>query len=135
MKQVKQVGEFHKAFGVDVLEFPQFPERGRVELRQRIFQEEVDEMHNAMDKCDLIGMVDGLVDCMYVLIGTAHEFGLHNILELLFDEVHKSNMSKLDENGLPVKRADGKVIKSNRFVTPDLKTIIHAEMSRHIFAK
>ena len=69
-------------------------------------------------------MADAIVDCMYILLGTAHEFGIADRLVACFNEVHRSNMSKLDVNGKPVYRADGKVIKGEFYSKPDLASII-----------
>lgn len=131
-KQIAQVGEFHQVFGVNILEAPGIPSSDRCRLRQDIFQEEVRELQSAIDRRDLVLIADGIVDCMYVLIGTAHEFGLAEILEKMFNEVHRSNMSKLDENGKPVIREDGKVLKSKLFTPPNLFEIINRKIHSHV---
>ena len=123
-KQVKQVEDFQKAFGAFMGEGASFPPLDRCVLRQRLLQEEVLELHQAWSNKDIVEVADAITDCMYILIGTAIEFGLQDKLEDLFDEVHGSNMSKLDENGKPIYRNDGKVMKGPRYYKPDLKKIL-----------
>lgn len=123
-RQIDQVAEFHEMFNVNIEDFPNFPHEKKIQLRKDIFTEEVKELHQAMDERNIVEVADAIIDCMYVLIGTAHEFGLQDILIPMFDEVHRSNMSKLDANAKPVLREDGKVIKSELFTPPDLQTII-----------
>jgi predicted HAD superfamily Cof-like phosphohydrolase len=88
-------------------------------------QEEVLELHEAWSNEDIVEVADAITDCLYILFGTAIEFGLQDKLEALFDEVHGSNMSKLDENGKPIYRNDGKVLKSENYYKPNLKKIIN----------
>ena len=73
---------------------------------------------------DIVEIADALTDMLYVFLGTFIAHGLQDIAEALFDEVHRSNMSKLDEQSKPIFRNDGKVLKSNRFSDPDLRSII-----------
>jgi predicted HAD superfamily Cof-like phosphohydrolase len=123
-KQVKQVEDFQKAFGGFIGEGASFPPLERCVLRQKLLQEEVLELHVAWSNDDIVEVADAITDCMYILIGTAIEFGLQDKLEDLFDEVHGSNMSKLDENGKPIYRNDGKVMKGPNYYKPDLKKIL-----------
>lgn len=125
-RQIKQVEEFHNTYGVRVVKTPQLPALDRRRMRQRILEEEILELKTAsLEYNDLVGTLDALVDAMYIIIGTAHEFGLADKLIEAFDEVHRSNMSKLDENGRPVIREDGKILKGKNFTPPDLKSIIY----------
>jgi predicted HAD superfamily Cof-like phosphohydrolase len=82
------------------------------------------ELHEAWSNKDIVEVADAITDCLYILFGTAIEFGLQDKLEDFFDEVHGSNMSKLDENGKPIYRNDGKVLKSEKYYKPDLKKIL-----------
>lgn len=127
-KMVAQVLEWHKKFGVDIGEQPKFIQPARFEMRQTILEEEVEELSLAFftARNNLPEIADALCDIMYVVIGTAIEFGLQDKFEDLFDEVHRSNMSKLDENGNPVKRGDGKILKSELFSPPNLKSILES---------
>jgi predicted HAD superfamily Cof-like phosphohydrolase len=123
-KQVKQVEDFQRAFGGFIGEGASFPPLERCVLRQKLLQEEVLELHVAWSNDDIVEVADAITDCLYILIGTAIEFGLQDKLEDLFDEVHGSNMSKLDENGKPIYRNDGKVMKGANYYKPDLKKIL-----------
>jgi predicted HAD superfamily Cof-like phosphohydrolase len=124
MKELKNVNEFHQAFGVNVLENPQIPQKERCELRQNILQEEVDELKKAWEEGNIVEVADALADIHYVLMGTVLEFGLQDKYEEIFREVHRSNMSKLDMNGKPVYREDGKVIKSELYTKPEIADIL-----------
>lgn len=123
-KQLKQVEDFQKAFGGFIGEGASFPPLDRCVLRQRLLQEEVLELHEAWSNKDIVEVADAITDCLYILFGTAIEFGFQDKLEDFFDEVHGSNMSKLDENGKPIYRNDGKVLKSQKYYKPDLKKIL-----------
>lgn len=128
-KQINQVKEFHNAFNIPVVVYPQMPSAQRCQLRHAILQEEVDELNHAANNRDIVAAADAIIDCLYVLIGTAHEFGLANIIELCFNEVHKSNMSKLAADGKPILRNDGKVLKGENYRKPDLSSIVESEIS------
>lgn len=123
-KQISQVKEFQLAFGQGVEESNFIIESSRAVLRQNILQEEVNELWDASIQGDIVEVADAIIDCMYILLGTAHEFGIADRLVACFNEVHRSNMSKLDVNGKPVYRADGKVIKGEFYSKPDLASII-----------
>ena len=125
IKQIEQVRNFHQSFNQPVLNVPTIPKMDRVLLRHKLLQEEVSELFDASIKGDIIEVADGIVDCLYILFGTAHEFGLANLLPELFNEVQRSNLSKLDTNGNAIFREDGKVIKSELFTKPNLKDIIY----------
>lgn len=127
MKQIDQVREFHEAFGIPIKPKPEIPSTDRIDLRHNILIEEVEELRNAMLRGDLVETADGIIDCLYVIIGTAHECGMQDYIIQMFDEVHRSNMTKLDDNGKPIYREDGKVMKSKRFTRPDLKTILNQD--------
>lgn len=125
--EIEQVKSFHLAFEVPVQSLPQIPPEERCVLRQRILQEEVDELNEAWQQGNLTQVADAITDCLYILFGTAHEFGIAHLLPACFEEVHRSNMSKLGEDGKPLKREDGKVIKSANYIPPNLKSIIEKE--------
>jgi predicted HAD superfamily Cof-like phosphohydrolase len=124
MSTLNKVQEFHEAFGVNIEEEPIIPSKERCDLRQKILQEEVNELNEAWKKGDLVEVADAIADIHYVLMGTVLEFGLQDKYEEIIAEVHRSNMSKLDENGQPIYRKDGKVIKSKLYTKPDLQTIL-----------
>ncbi len=124
MKALENVNEFHTAFGVNVEKNPVIPNKNRCELRQNIIQEEVDELKAAWESGNLVEVADALADIHYVVMGTVLEFGLQDKYPDIFKEVHRSNMSKLDENGNPIYREDGKVIKSELYSEPQIEKIL-----------
>jgi hypothetical protein len=93
-KTLTQVKEFHETFKAPVLETPQIPSKDRCELRINLMQEELDEIKDCIKSNDLVGILDGLGDLLYVLNGSILEFGLGSIFDEAFDEIQHSNMSK-----------------------------------------
>lgn len=119
MTNFEMVKEFHRKFGAPIGLFPAAIPRERLELRLDLIEEEFNETAADMYVDDLIGIADGLADLLYVVYGAAVEYGID--IDAVFAEVHRSNMSKLDENGLPILRKDGKVLKGPNFSPPDIK--------------
>jgi len=122
-KQIADIKAFQTAFECNVLPVPTMPAKEIQELRVKLLQEELDELKQANQDSDIIEVADALVDIMYVLLGTACEYGLIDKMEEMWDLVHASNMSKLDENGRPIRREDGKIIKPPTYVKVDLKPL------------
>lgn len=122
--EIEMVAEFHLAFGHPVLSEPEMPSEGRRNLRVWLLEEEFNEHRSAMQNGNFVESVDGLVDCLYILFGTAHEMGIAPLLPALFAEVHRSNMSKLDANGKAIYSEAGKVMKGANYSRPDLASII-----------
>ena len=118
------VGDFMEAFGQDVQFEPTWPDFNTRELRLELIQEELDELSDAVADRDMIQIADALTDLLYVVYGAGHAFGLD--LDECFEEVHRSNMSKLGENGRPIHREDGKVLKGPGYFEPDLEGILGA---------
>ena len=118
--EIEAVRNWHKKFCVPIKNVPEIP-ADRVEMRHNILQEEVNELHEAMMAGNKEQTLDALCDIIFVVFGTALETGLAGCLPEAFDEVYYSNMSKLDENGNPIVREDGKILKSNLFRKPNLK--------------
>ena len=116
------VGDFMEAFGQDVQFEPTWPDFNTRELRLELIQEELDELSDAIADRDMIQIADALTDLLYVVYGAGHTFGLD--LDECFQEVHRSNMSKLGENGRPIYREDGKVMKGPGYFEPDLEGIL-----------
>ena len=108
-------------FGQDVETTPIWS--GVSELRYDLIKEEVDELREALDNRDLVGVADALTDILYVTYGAGHSFGID--LDKCFEEVQKSNMSKLDKNGKPIYNKDGKVIKGPKYFKPNLESILN----------
>ncbi len=123
-EQIESVRQFHAAFDIPMHDQPTIPTADRVQLRHDLLDEEVNELYEAMKNDDLEKVADGLADCLYIIFGTAHECGMAKLLPEIFAEVHRSNMTKLDENGQPIYREDGKILKSALFTPPDLKSIL-----------
>jgi predicted HAD superfamily Cof-like phosphohydrolase len=121
---LEMVKEFHEAYNCPVHTQPTIPGHERMVLRDKLMREELMELINAMNRSDIVGIVDGLCDLLYVVYGTAHEYGLGPLLKEAITEVHRSNMSKLGEDGNPIYRKDGKVLKGPNFTPPNLITII-----------
>lgn len=124
-----QVLEFQNAFGIESPTRPKLLHKKRAELRHNLLQEEVDEVMSAVKSKDLVSIVDGVIDSMYILIGTAHEYGFADRMEQLFDEVHRANMSKMGSDGKPILRKDGKVMKSDSYSPPKLDKILSRDFS------
>jgi predicted HAD superfamily Cof-like phosphohydrolase len=131
-KQIQQVLDFHQAMEQNIQTGkPCFPAIDRVHLRSALIKEECKELTDALfDGDSLENVADAICDSIYVILGTAIEFGLHTKLVEMFDEVQRSNMSKLDHNGKAIKREDGKVIKSSLFTPPSLMPIIESMPSQ-----
>jgi predicted HAD superfamily Cof-like phosphohydrolase len=123
--KINKVKEFHEVFGLDYNETPTANvEMRMVELRHRLMQEENDEYLEACKDNDLTQIADALGDKMYILFGTIIAHGLQYKIEEIFDEIHRSNMSKLDENGKPIYREDGKILKSKNYFLPRIGEIL-----------
>lgn len=116
------VGDFMESFGQDVKDEPKFPDSDTMKLRYELIREELEEFQTALDNRDLVETADALTDLLYVVYGAGHAFGID--LDACFSEVHRSNMSKLDSNGRPIYREDGKVLKGPNYFEPDLKSIL-----------
>ena len=118
------VGDFMEAFGQDVQFEPTWPDFNTRELRLELIQEELDELSDAVADRDMIQIADALTDLLYVVYGAGHTFGID--LDECFQEVHSSNMSKLGDDGRPIHREDGKVMKGPNYFEPDLENILGA---------
>ena len=122
--QINKVRAFHNAFKQENGIIPSNTEQNVIELRHRLMAEENDEYLEACKNNDLIGIADALGDQLYILCGTILKHGLQNKIEDVFAEIHESNMSKLDDNGKPIFREDGKILKSKNYFKPDLSKFI-----------
>ena len=123
-KQLKNVAEFHKAFLVKDNNVPTKLSKEDYILRHKLMAEENNEYLEACENEDVIGILDALGDQLYILCGTILKHGMQHIIEDIFDEIHSSNMSKLDEEGNPVLREDGKILKGKNYFKPDLKKFL-----------
>lgn len=116
------VGDFMEVFGQDVKDVPDFPDLATQELRYELIKEELIELREAMDSEDIVEVADALTDILYVVYGAGHAYGID--LDCCFAEVHASNMSKLGEDGRPIYREDGKVLKGPKYFEPNLEYVL-----------
>ena len=124
-KQLSKVEKFHEMFKLGIEKKPVADlEENRSELRYELMKEENNEYIEAAENDDIVEVADALGDMLYILCGTIIEHGMTELIEEVFDEIHRSNMSKLGEDGNPVYREDGKVIKGPNFFKPDIAKII-----------
>ncbi|MEO7978463.1 nucleoside triphosphate pyrophosphohydrolase family protein [Flavobacterium sp.] len=124
-KQLDSVIEFHTAFKIGYSESP-VTDLGNAKklLRYNLMKEENEEYLEAVQNNDLVEIADALGDMMYILCGTIIEHGLQNKIEAVFDEIQRSNMSKLGDGGQPIYREDGKVLKGPNYFKPDFSKLL-----------
>ena len=118
MSNFDNVKTFMKAFGQIVRTKPQFPDVKTMQLRFDLIKEELNELEVAMKTKNLKEIADALTDILYVTYGAGHAFGIN--LDECFNEVQKSNMSKLGHDGKPIYNDQGKVMKGPKYFKPDL---------------
>ena len=123
MSNFDSVKKFMETFGQEVKEKAEFPKDEIISLRYDLIKEELEELKEAIDKKDIKEVADALTDILYVTYGAGHAFGIN--LDLCFDEVQNSNMSKLDENGKPIYNDFGKVMKGPNYFKPDLSKFVN----------
>ena len=124
-KQIEAVKEFHTAFKIGYRE-TQKADLGEDKntLRFNLMKEENEEYFEAAQNNDMVEVADALGDMLYILCGTIIEHGMQHKIEEVFDEIQKSNMSKLGEDGQPIYREDGKVLKGPNYFKPNIAEII-----------
>lgn len=120
---IELVKQFNKSFGLKANKQPGVLSDEEWTLKASLMTEELSEYINACEQGDLVEVADAVVDMQYILSGIIIAHGLENVFEDLFNEVHDSNMSKL-ENGKALRRDDGKVLKGKNYFKPDLKNIL-----------
>ena len=125
MTNFEKVGLFMKTFGQEVKSEPGLSNVKINKLRIDLIDEELKELKYAIQTNDLKEVADALTDILYVTYGAGHAFGVD--LDKCFTEVQRSNMSKLGEDGKPIYREDGKVMKGPNFSEPDLESILQIE--------
>ena len=111
-----------QTFGQEVKNKPEFPSEKIVQLRYELIKEELEELHEAIKSNDMKEVADALSDILYVTYGAGHSFGID--LDKCFDEVQKSNMSKLGSDGKPIYNESGKVMKGPNYFKPDLNKFL-----------
>ncbi len=125
MSNFDDVSKFMTTFGQEVRVFPQMDaveDAALKELRYELIREEVEELRQALHANDIVEVADALTDILYVVYGAGHAFGID--LDECFAEVQRSNMSKLGEDGKPIFREDGKVLKGPGYTPPDLRKVL-----------
>ena len=122
MTNFNSVKKFMEVFGQEVKTKAEFPSEKIIKLRLNLIQEELDEFDQALKNKDLKEVADALTDILYVSYGAGHAFGID--LDKCFEEVQRSNMSKLGENGKPIYNEKGKVMKGPKYFQPDLNKFI-----------
>lgn len=124
-KRIAAVKEFHAAFGLGINNSP-VADLGEAKnmLRFNLMKEENEEYLEAANNNDLTEVADALGDMLYILCGTIIEHGMQYKIEEVFEEIQRSNMSKLGADGRPVLREDGKVLKGPDYFKPDIKRIL-----------
>ncbi|WP_291275572.1 nucleoside triphosphate pyrophosphohydrolase family protein [Flavobacterium sp.] len=124
-KQLTAVKEFHTSFGLGVSEElkASLGEQKNL-LRFNLMKEENEEYLEAVQNNDIVEIADALGDMLYILCGTILEHGLQYKIEEVFEEIQRSNMSKLGEDGKPIYREDGKVMKGPNYFKPNFETIL-----------
>jgi predicted HAD superfamily Cof-like phosphohydrolase len=124
-KTLEAVAAFHKAFGLGISDIPvaHIGEK-KLQLRFNLMAEENEEYRVAATENNIVEVADALGDMLYILCGTILEHGLHHKIEEVFEEIQRSNMSKLYKDGKPLYREDGKVMKGPDYIRPDIAKIV-----------
>jgi len=123
MTNFEKVAEFMKACDQQVVETPQMPDEFTTSLRLHLIHEEVHELVEGIRNRDIVEIADALTDILYVVYGAGHAFGIP--LDKCFDEVQRSNMTKVMPNGKVLKNAEGKVMKPDTYEEPNLEKVLN----------
>jgi len=124
-KPINAVEKFHKAYKLLINNSPTIDiDRELIKLRFNLMKEENEEYYEAASKNDIVEVADALGDMLYILCGTIITHGFQNKIEEVFDEIQRSNMSKLGTNGKPIYRNDGKVMKGPNYFKQNIEAIL-----------
>ena len=123
-EKIQAVAEFHEVFRIGNADQVKLIDERDYMLRYNLIREENDEYLEACRNGDIVEIADALGDQLYILFGTILKHGLQHKIEEVYDEIHRSNMSKLDANGEPIFREDGKILKSELYFKPDIRGIL-----------
>lgn len=127
-KPIEAVTLFHQAYGLGIENKPTAAlNEATITLRFNLMKEENEEYLEAAKEGNLVEVGDALGDMLYILCGTIISHGFQEKMEAIFDEIQRSNMSKLGEDGKPIYRDDGKVLKGPNYFKPNLKAIIEED--------
>ena len=124
---ISAVEKFHNSFGI-ANEYSPTAKISENEyfLRYNLMKEENEEYLQAAKDGDLTEIADAVGDMLYILCGTILKHGLQDKIQDIFQEIQRSNMSKLDKNGEPIYRKDGKILKSEMYFKPKIKEILNS---------
>jgi len=124
---IEAVEQFHNAFGIENnYEQTTALSESEILLRHRLMAEENEEYLEAAINGDIVEVADALGDQLYILCGTILKHGLQHKIAEVFQEIQRSNMSKLDADGNAIYREDGKIMKSELYFRPDIKSILES---------
>ena len=124
-KEINCVQEWCDVTEINTSKTPRLLDYNRSILRYQLMKEENEEYMEAASKNDPVQIADALGDMLYILLGTAIEHGMQDYLADVFYEIHLSNMSKMGEDGKPIRREDGKILKGPNYHAPNLKQILY----------
>lgn len=125
LEMIKHVETFHDSFGISNNHVPTTEvSKSEMLLRYNLMKEENEEYLQAAREGDLVEVADALGDMLYILCGTILKHGMQDKIHEVFEEIQRSNMSKLDKEGKPIYREDGKVMKSDQYFSPNIKDIL-----------
>ena len=125
MTNFEKVKKFMLIFRQDVKNKATMPDTKTVKLRLNLIKEEVSELETAINENNIVEIADALTDILYVTYGAGHAFGIN--LDKCFEEVQKSNLSKLDKNGKPIFNDSGKIMKGENYLKPDLNSVVYSK--------
>jgi predicted HAD superfamily Cof-like phosphohydrolase len=123
---IEHVATFHTSFGIENNQTPTLLDEAGSRLRFELMKEENEEYLEATKHGDMVEIADALGDQLYILCGTLLRHGLQHKIEEVFLEIQRSNMSKLDADGNPIYREDGKVLKSELYFKPDIRSVLNS---------
>lgn len=123
-KQLAELKEFSRVFRAFWQDAPTPIDVMARDVRIRLMEEELGEVVSAMKNEPLENIAKELADLLYVVYGTIGAYGLGDKMEAIFDEVHRSNMSKLGADGTPLIREDGKVLKGPNYAPADVARML-----------
>ena len=119
-KQLEQLSEFQTSYNSTMNTEPTLISEDDYSLRYRLGKEELIEYFDACKDGNLTEIADALADQLYILLGTIVSHGMQEVIEPIFNEVHRSNMSKLGADGKPIYREDGKILKGENYSPPNV---------------
>ncbi|MFN7911745.1 MAG: hypothetical protein ACK5QC_07950 [Bacteroidota bacterium] len=125
--KINAVALFHETFQIGNASEVTLVDESTYQLRYALIKEENEEYLEACKKGDIVEIADALGDQLYILFGTILKHGLQHKIAEIFDEIQRSNMSKLDANGQPIYREDGKILKSDLYFKPNIKDILESK--------